>query len=157
MLLRPGVQHECPCVETQRGHCEVSQREAVKVKPVLPWRSQDGIDARAVGYLLRNADHREWNRPKRKKCVGVHELKGDGDLKCLDIRHGVAEFGVCPAGFQTCFGPVFPHYGPLPIFLDWKCVTCTIVCWKYMICFRLRYYRGLQLRDCMKLRRDLEL
>jgi hypothetical protein len=23
---------------------------------------------------------------------------------CFDIRHGDAEFGVCPAGFQTCFG-----------------------------------------------------
>ena len=26
-----------------------------------------------------------------------------------DIRHGDAEFGVCPAVFSSCFGPVFPH------------------------------------------------
>ena len=30
----------------------------------------------------------------------------------FDIRHGVAEFGVCPAGSRSCFGPVFPHYAP---------------------------------------------
>jgi hypothetical protein len=53
-------------------------------------------------------------------------MKGVGDLKrilaqfgvqCwgtgmlgIDIRHGVAEFEVCPAGFCWCFGPVFPYY-----------------------------------------------
>lgn len=26
-----------------------------------------------------------------------------------DIRHGDAERGVSSAGFQSCFGPVFPH------------------------------------------------
>ena len=32
----------------------------------------------------------------------------------FDIRHGDdAEFGVCPAGFQSYFGPVLPHYAPL--------------------------------------------
>ena len=25
------------------------------------------------------------------------------------IRHGNAEFGVCPAGFWSCFGGVFPY------------------------------------------------
>ena len=31
-------------------------------------------------------------------------------LKGVDIRHGVGEFGICPAGFKPCFIPVFPHY-----------------------------------------------
>jgi hypothetical protein len=25
-------------------------------------------------------------------------------------------FGVCPSGFQSCFGPVFPNYAPFPTF-----------------------------------------
>ena len=43
--------------------------EAVKLKPGLPWRTQDVRDARVVGYLPRRAAKREWNQPKRKKCV----------------------------------------------------------------------------------------
>jgi hypothetical protein len=31
-------------------------------------------------------------------------------LKELNIRYRDAEFGVCPAGFLSCFGPVFSHY-----------------------------------------------
>jgi hypothetical protein len=33
--------------------------EAVKVKPVLPWRPQGVGDAKVVGYLLRKAANRE--------------------------------------------------------------------------------------------------
>jgi hypothetical protein len=32
-----------------------------------------------------------------------------------------AEFGVCPAGFLCCFGPVFPCYG----IMEW---------YKYLVC-----------------------
>ena len=32
----------------------------------------------------------------------------------FDIRHGDAEFGICPAGFRPCCGPVFPCYAPSP-------------------------------------------
>ena len=45
------------------------EQEAIKLK--LPWRPQDGIYARAVGHLPRKAANREWNQPKRKKCLGV--------------------------------------------------------------------------------------
>jgi hypothetical protein len=45
------------------------------------------------------------------------KLKGVADLKMLfDIRHGDAEFGVCPAVFRSCFCPVFPHSAPYPMF-----------------------------------------
>jgi hypothetical protein len=28
-----------------------------------------------MGYLLRKADNREWNQPKRKKCVAVNKAE----------------------------------------------------------------------------------
>lgn len=31
-------------------------------------------------------------------------------------RHGAAGFGVCPAGFGTCFYPVLPHCALIPPF-----------------------------------------
>lgn len=39
------------------------------MKPGLNWRPQDGGDARVMGYLLRKADKRERNYPKREKPV----------------------------------------------------------------------------------------
>ena len=60
----------------------------------LPWRPQHDRDARAVEYLLRKAANREWDQPKRKNCVAVNKAERN-----LDIKHGDAEFGVCPAGF----------------------------------------------------------
>jgi hypothetical protein len=38
---------------------------------------------------------------------------------CFDIGHKDAEFGVCPAGFWYCFGPVFSHYNILEQYLLW--------------------------------------
>ena len=54
------------------------KQEAVTLK--LPWRPQDVQDARAMGYLLRQAANREWNQPKRivqqaTKMKGVEDLK----------------------------------------------------------------------------------
>ena len=49
--------------------------EAVKLKPGLPWRTQDVRDAKIMGYLPRRAANREWNQPKRKKCVAVTEAE----------------------------------------------------------------------------------
>ena len=99
--------------------------EAVKLKPGLPWRTQDVRDARVVGYLPRRAANREWNQPKRKKCAAVSkaELSWRSE-EHLDIRHGDAEFGVCPAGFQSCFVPVFPHCAPLATFWNVMYVLC---------------------------------
>ena len=30
-------------------------------------------DARAMGYMLRKADNREWNQPRRKQFVAVNK------------------------------------------------------------------------------------
>jgi hypothetical protein len=61
--------------------------------------------------LLKNAANREWNQPRRKKFVTFNkDEKGAGDLKTALTRLGDAEFGVCPAGFLSCFGDY--RYGP---------------------------------------------
>lgn len=88
--------------------------EAVEVKPGLTWNLQDVGDARVVGRLLRAADT-EANQFKREVLHST-KLKGIGDLKRADIRHGDAEYGVCLAGLQTCFSSVFLHYASFPSF-----------------------------------------
>ena len=55
----------------------------MKLRPGLPWRPQNVQDARVVTYLPRKAANREWNQPKRKKCVAVNEMKEGGDLKSM--------------------------------------------------------------------------
>lgn len=94
-------------------------------KPGLPWRTQDVRDARGMGYLLRRAANREWSQPKRKKCVAVNKAKrGWRSEEGFDIRHGDAEFVVYPTGFQSCFGPIFPHHVPFPTF--WNDNVCPV-------------------------------
>ena len=87
--------------------------EAVKMKPRLLWTSLEIRDARAMGYLPRKADSREWNQPKRKKCVAVNKVERNWTPEvCFDITHQNAEFGDFSAGFLFGFGPVFPYYAP---------------------------------------------
>jgi hypothetical protein len=63
------------------------------------------------GYLLRKAANKKWKQPIRKKCVAVNKAeKSWRSEEHFDIGHGDAESGVCPTSFQSCFGPVFPHY-----------------------------------------------
>ena len=70
-------------------------KQAMEVKHRLCKRPQDVGDARVVGYLLRKAANREWNQPKREKCVAVNKAEmGWRSEEDLDIRHRDAEFGV---------------------------------------------------------------
>jgi hypothetical protein len=67
-----------------------------------------------VGYLLRKAANKKRNKSRRKKFVAVNtEEKEIGDLKSALTSDMEIQFGVCPVGFLSCFGPVFPHYGNL--------------------------------------------
>ena len=51
------------------------KQEAVTLK--LPWRHKDVKDARAMGYMLRKADNREGNQPRRRNFVAINkEEKG---------------------------------------------------------------------------------
>jgi hypothetical protein len=58
-----------------------------------------------MGYLMRKTAKREWNQPRRKKFVAVNkDKKGVGDLKTALTSDMEMQFGVCPAGFLSCFG-----------------------------------------------------
>jgi hypothetical protein len=46
-----------------------------------------------VGYLLRKADNKEWNQPRRKKLIAVNkDEKGVGDLFRSDVEMQSLEF-----------------------------------------------------------------
>ena len=96
-------------VSQHRGP-ERSLHETAKAKFGLCWRNQYIGDDRVMGYQLKKAAKQEQKQPKRKKCVSVNkEEKHWGAEECFDITHGDEVFGVCPASFQSYFGPVF-HY-----------------------------------------------
>lgn len=60
-------------------------------------------------HLCRRATEQEgWNQPEREVCFKQQIPKG-GVIYAFDIRHGTTGFGIVPAGFLSCFGPVFPH------------------------------------------------
>jgi hypothetical protein len=46
------------------------KQEAITLK--LPWKPQD---ARAMGYLLRNAANREWNQPRKRSLLQSTKVK----------------------------------------------------------------------------------
>lgn len=72
------------------------------MKPELCWRPQDIGDIKVMDYLPRRAVDQVWNQPK--KCVTVNKGGRSWSSKeCLDVRHGEAEFDVCPARCQSCF------------------------------------------------------
>ena len=74
--------------------------DAVRLKLVLPWRPQDVGNSKAMRYLLRRAANREWNQPKREKCVAVKKAEMNWrSEEDFDIRLGDPEFGVCPVDF----------------------------------------------------------
>lgn len=90
----------------------VSRMIVMKVK--LTWRPQDVRESRVMSSLVRKTANREWNQPKRKKFIAVNkDERSWRSEEHFDIRHGDAEFGVLPAGFLSCFGPVFSHYNIL--------------------------------------------
>jgi hypothetical protein len=92
----------------------------VKTKLGFYWKLQNVGDAKAVGYLPGRADSREWNQSKGKKCAAVNGAgRSWRPEEHFDIRHGAAEFGVCPAGFQSCFGPASPPQGSSSSLLEW--------------------------------------
>lgn len=92
---------------------ERTLHEARKVKLGLCWEPQNVGDARAMRYMgTRRAGNGSGKSP-REKCVVVNKVgKSCSSVECFDITLGCAEFGGFPVGFQSCFCPLFPHYGP---------------------------------------------
>lgn len=92
--------------------------EAVEVKPGLCWRPQDAGEARVTDYLLRRAAAQVDVRasPREKSILRSVKRRGVGDLQSAQHQDIKMQFAVCSDGFTYCFGPVFPHYAPLPHF-----------------------------------------
>jgi hypothetical protein len=94
------------------------EQEGIKLK--LPWIPQDIKNVGAMKYLLRKAARREWNLSKRKTFVAVNiGTRSWRYRECFYIRHGDTEFGICPAGFWSCFGPICSHYD----LLEWQSIS----------------------------------
>ena len=56
-------------------------------------RPQNIRDLEMVGCLPRKAANREWNQPKREKCVsGNEDERSWRSEECFDIRHGDAVY-----------------------------------------------------------------
>ena len=65
--------------------------------------TQDFQDARDMEYLVRK-DSKQIVEPSQMNeacCIQQRKKEWRSDF---DIRHGDAEFGICPAGFLFCFG-----------------------------------------------------
>ena len=87
-------------------------------------------------YLLRKAAHRAWNQPKIKRHVATNKSeKSWKSEQHLEVTHEVTVFGVYPAGFHSCSGPVFLCYVPFHIFLNGNVSTVPLWCGKsFCIC-----------------------
>ena len=108
--------------------------EAVKARPGLPGSPQEVGDSRVMGSLLRRAANREYNQPKRKKCVAVNKSERSWrSEECFDIRHGDAEFETTHLIFglalvQDFLIPPFWNGNVYSVpFIYSKCVVCFLI------------------------------
>lgn len=58
--------------------------------------------------------YKQWKQFKREICAAVNKGEGVGNLRSPLTSDMEMQFGVCPAGFPSCFGPMFPYYAPFP-------------------------------------------
>ena len=101
-------------MEAQRDH-----HEKLKVKPGLCWQHQNVGDSRVVGYLLKKAGNREWNKPKREKFVSTNNNERNWRSEdCFDI-----DIEMQCLRFLCWFSiTVFSQYAFFPFCLEWECI-----------------------------------
>ena len=67
----------------------------------------------------------EWNQFKRKKCVVVNKaIWNYRSEEHFDIRHGDAEFGICPAVFSLALIQCFLTMSPSQCFRMVMYILC---------------------------------
>lgn len=112
--------------------------------------------ARPKGHLPRRATRSVLNQPKKERYCSPQsweETENHRTLKLTDIRHGATGFGGCPAGFQSRFGPAFPHCA---LSLPFEMVM-GILCYRVLeVCFGFCFCRGLQLRALLESQKRLQ-
>jgi hypothetical protein len=68
-----------------------------------------------MGYLLRRAVHRKWNKPIIMKCVAGDKVERSWrSEEHFDIRLGVVGLECAQLVFWFFFGTIFSHYAPFP-------------------------------------------
>lgn len=65
----------------------------------------------------------------------LKEQDGAGDLKNILTSDMEIQSEVCPAGLQSCFGPVSPFYALFPMFWDGHVSPVPLICWECAICY----------------------
>lgn len=90
-------------------------------------------------------------------CVAVNKAercwRSEG---CLDIRLRDVELGVCPADFQSCVGPVFPHHVPFPPFWNGNVYPAPLHVRSMGSAFSFDFYMGYSQEIALSLRRVLK-
>lgn len=82
---------------------------------------------------------------------GLYLAGSEAELsKPFDIRCGATGFGVCPTGFWLCFGPIFPHFVPVPLIWDGNVHYVLLYVESRRSIFD---FAGLQLRDLLESQR----
>lgn len=90
----------------------------MKLSLGLPWRTQEVLYARAMGYLQREAANTERKEPKRKSVLESTKLKRIGDLEYLDISHGDVVWSL-PSWFLFLFWSSISSLYSIPYGLEW--------------------------------------
>lgn len=136
---------QAPSPAARYGFPERPLHEAGKVKPGIHWKPQDVGGALAMRHFSRRADT-DWS------VLQAAKLGGWSWLSPLP-SHKELQFGVCPAGFGACFGPVFPHYSP--ILPCWNCSVCSVSLYvgSMQFAFGFCFCNRLQLRACLESQR----
>lgn len=109
--LRRAAEARCVPDVCQHGGPERPLREAVKANPGTPMMMEmpESWDT-CWGELLTGSG----TSPRERSVLLSTKLKGVGALKSTLESVVETEFGVCPACFKACFGPVFSMFPFLP-------------------------------------------
>lgn len=115
-----------------------SLREAVQVRPELPWSlwMLEASDPCAICWG-------ELHTRNGTKYVAVNKSKPS------DTKLGVIGLVICPAGFQSSFGPVFSYYSWNRTL--WNSNVYYILCHCMLEMYNLLFcsFKRLQLWDCL--------
>jgi hypothetical protein len=129
------------CVAKSQSLQEGTLAETVKVKPKFQgWQHEFG-DSKNHRMVKNKAACIKWIWPYRgatyaqtiamKNCLPDHLSPNDA---IISHRSWVLNYRIwCfPSGFIIIllFWFNLPYYVLIPLFLEWECLFCTIICWK---------------------------
>lgn len=124
----------------------------------LCWRTQDVGHAGPMGkmHLPRKDASRVLSQPKERS-FAAYKAKRNGrtTIELFAIRCAATGSGLCPAGFQSCFGSVSPHVDYFPPF--WNGVAYSVTLCVISMWLVFAFTGGYSWEIFLGLRRDLGL